>query len=627
MLHHRTIHPQMWWRGRSHWSLVGMLSLLLALVFATVQLAQALSNPFALASLDGRNGFVLTGIAGGDGIDGDNSGWSVSGAGDVNGDGFADLIIGAPLADPAGSEDAGESYVVFGGRTFASSLDLASLDGSNGFILTGSAGGDTSGLSVSGAGDVNNDGFADLIIGAPLADPAGRTSAGESYVVFGSQSFGSPLDLASLDGSNGFVLAGVAGGDAIGGDNSGWSVSGAGDVNGDGFADLIIGAPEADPAGGDRAGESYVVFGGRTFASSLDLALLDRSDGFVLTGGASDDYSGWSVSGAGDVNGDGFADLIIGAPEADPAGRTSAGESYVVFGGSTFDSSLDLAGLDGSNGFVLTGIDAGDFSGNAVSGAGDVNGDGSADLLIGAPEAAPAGNSQTGASYVVFSAPADTTPPEVSITDPPASTTSATSASVSFSATDGSGSGIAGYTCRLDDGAWAVCSSPVSYTGLRDGLHTVHVQATDQAGNMATASYTWMVDTTTPTVTVAQGEAQADPTGTASLVFDIAFNEDVSGFDSSDVILNGSAPGSLSASVSGGPRTYTVTVSGMTGSGTVTATIPANAATDVAGNGNPAVPPVTITYTAAARTLYLPLIQHAAALPDAAFPNRGMASP
>jgi hypothetical protein len=348
------------------------------------------------------------------------------------------------------------------------------------------------------------------------------------------------------------------------------------------------------------------------------LASLDGSNGFVLTGSTSNDFSGLSVSGAGDVNGDGFADLIIGASGADPAGNSEAGVSYVVFGSSTFDSSLDLAGLDDSNGFVLIGITDGDFSGHSVSGAGDVNGDGFADLIIGAPEADPAGEDRTGASYVVFSA-SDTTPPEVNITESPTSTTSATSASVSFSATDGSGSGIAGYTCQLDDGAWAACSSPVSYTGLRDGPHTVRVQATDQVGNMATASYTWMVDTTTPTVTVAQGKAQADPTGTTSLVFDIAFSEDVSGFDGSDVILNSSAPGALSASVSGGPRTYTVTVSGMTGSGTVAATIPANAATDAAGNGNPAIPPVTITYTAASRTLYLPLIQHAA------FPNRGIA--
>ena len=122
------------------------------------------------------------------------------------------------------------------------------------------------------------------------------------------------------------------------------------------------------------------------FAASLDVAALDGSNGFRIDGAEAYDNSGSSVAGAGDVNGDGFADIIIGAPNADPGGDYAAGESYLVFGtASGFDASLDLATLDGTNGFRLEGIDALDRSGSSVAGAGDVNGDGFADIIIGAP--------------------------------------------------------------------------------------------------------------------------------------------------------------------------------------------------------------------------------------------------
>ena len=198
-----------------------------------------------LSNLDGRNGFRLDVVE--KGVFGRVT--SVS-AGDVNSDGFSDVIVGAGSANSI----AGVTYVVFGKSDgFDAVFKVSSLDGSNGFSLEGEDSYDVAGWSVSGAGDVNGDGFEDMIVGAPTVGGYGPFSS-SSYVIFGKASgFASTLDLSRLDGNNGFRLDGVANGDS-----SGWSVSGAGDVNGDGFDDVIIGAPDADP-NGNSSGSSYLL--------------------------------------------------------------------------------------------------------------------------------------------------------------------------------------------------------------------------------------------------------------------------------------------------------------------------------------------------------------------------------
>ena len=355
--------------------------------------ASGLPGNLDLSSLDGSNGFKLEGES-----TLDSAGISVGSAGDINGDGFADVIVGSQGADPTNDNSyLGASYVVFGKATgFAADLDLANLDGSNGFRLIGAQPGSSGGSPVASAGDLNGDGFDDLVVSTQIFfDPDGSSGGAYSamtYVVFGRASgFGADFDLASLDGSNGFHYVAWAG-DV--------SVASAGDVNGDGFADLVVGS-SIGVADGQYIGGTSVVFGSASGFAADGPGILDGSNGFKVVGAAPYDAAGCAVSGAGDINGDGFDDLIIGAFGADPHGIYS-GAAYVVFGKAAgFAASLNLADLDGVNGFKLSGVAPYDQVGISVSSAGDVNGDGFDDLIMGSISADPNG-SASGSSYVVF---------------------------------------------------------------------------------------------------------------------------------------------------------------------------------------------------------------------------------
>jgi hypothetical protein len=296
----------------------------------------------------------------------DWAGGSIADAGDVDGDGFDDILVGASYSD-AGGSSSGVAYLLYGPVTADRDLSLAEAR------LVGAEAGDHAGSSVSGAGDVNGDGLADILVGATFGG-TDETGTGAAYVVFGPVV--GDLDLASADVS-------FWGEDAE--DQVGSSVSEAGDVNDDGLADLVIGGPGVD---GDYAdvGAAYLVYG----PISED-CFLSASDAKLLGEGMDGDAGG-AVSAAGDVNGDGFADILVGDPGSVVI---SSGTAFLLLGPITADSDLSAAGVS------LLGEYTGNDAGGCVSQAGDVNADGFADILVGARYNAEGGY-RSGAAYLLY---------------------------------------------------------------------------------------------------------------------------------------------------------------------------------------------------------------------------------
>jgi len=350
------------------------------------------SIDLATITLDGSNGFVVHGKDVNDRL-----GLAVA-IGDVNGDGFQDLAMGAHLGD--GSEtnvvkSSGEVWVLFGKASgWPASIDLATLvtDGVGSMIIHGMDRWDGLGFSVLIA-DVNGDGTGDLILGARGGDGSSDINqnkihgSGEVHVLFGHRNGWSPvvhLENYVLDGKNGLSIYGR---DKK--DNAGISVT-VGDLNGDFKADIILGAIRADGLTNTdhESGEVYIIFGTGRWPAMIDLSthVLDGYNGLVVYGKDPFDRMGRALA-IGDINGDGNQDLAISSHRSDGTDNTDnlEGEVYVLFGRAGWPPHIDLRTkvLTGKDGFVIHGRDRGDRTGFAVA-IGDINGDGFGEIIVSA---------------------------------------------------------------------------------------------------------------------------------------------------------------------------------------------------------------------------------------------------
>ena len=370
--------------------------------------------------------------------------------GDINGDGIDDLIIGAPHATVSGKANAGKVYIIFGNKTFFTStftLSTLSASTSQGFEIDGANASDQLGSSLA-VGDINGDNIKDIIIGAP----GFNTNVGTVYVMFGKNSgWTTPFDISTLNGTTGFRIIGKSGNTGTGtaiatgdinndgykdvimgvpnndkgyvlfgkgswsstfdlnswtapadgftitaasaGDTTGTAVASA-DINSDGIDDVIISAPTATFGANTEAGKTYVVYGAAGWATAtLSLSTVNyTTTGFYWGGVTSTDRSGSSLATA-DVNGNGVADLMIGAP-----GTGSAGYVYATYGKNNWSATSNaLSGLTAaSTGFRMDSTTA---QPTTTAAGCSINGSGIASMAIGTPASAGGGK-----TYILFGA-------------------------------------------------------------------------------------------------------------------------------------------------------------------------------------------------------------------------------
>jgi len=296
-------------------------------------------------------GFRITGLM----IRNDDNSNFISLAGDLDGDGMADLVIGASQADSG----AGAVYVIYGGTGYID-FPISSLP-STAVKISGAGG-----WNVNTRTDINGDEINDLIISSKAAD----SNKGAIYVIYGSTARLSSFNIIStpLTFPVGFKISGVTG------NYLGTALASTGDFNGDDIDDFVFSAPDAPGS----PGKAYVIYGDESPFSDFVVTSLATSDRFLLTG-ANPMYQLSSVaSDAGDFNGDGVADVLLGTPEI----NTDQGSALLIYGG---QSDFGVTGMTGTQGMKLEGVSLRDLLGSSISSLQDMNGDGISEILVGAP--------------------------------------------------------------------------------------------------------------------------------------------------------------------------------------------------------------------------------------------------
>jgi len=323
--------------------------------------------------------------------------------GDVNHDGTDDLLLGTYEGDGPGNtrSNAGEAYAIFGSATLSGVIDLAA-GGADVTIYGEKAGalGDRLGYGLA-SGDFSGDGTDDILVTAQWGGgPDNTRLAGDAYVIFGSSGLSGTVDIAASEQD--FSIYAVNLQDEIGS-------AAAGDLNGDGVDDILVVASRGDGPLEARptVGEAYAVFGPVAQGGVVDAALSEQD--LTIYGVDTDDKLAQYVYllALGDFNGDGAEDILAGSEAADGPGNTRnlGGEAYVVFGAPTLGGTIDLATSE--QGIVIYGGNEGDHLGSAA--AGDVNGDGSDEVLVAAPYADGVGEARLscGEAYVISLADTD----------------------------------------------------------------------------------------------------------------------------------------------------------------------------------------------------------------------------